>query len=69
MPLFEQTALDLDPTLKGKAAVEAAKKVILSRGKLKDQISLICNEIGIETNWPIGSPNVRGKTCNADAQL
>eukprot|EP01050_Picozoa_sp_SAG11_P038798 SAG11_NODE_16008_length_559_cov_1.447826_1_plen_99_part_10 len=43
--------LSLDPSLKGKAAVEAAKRVLLSRGKLKEQIQLLCNELGIETGW------------------
>ena len=43
-------ALELDTTLKGKAAVDAAKAAILSRaGKLKDQIQIVCNELRIET--------------------
>ena len=43
--------LELDPSLKGKAAVDAAKLALLSRGRMKEQVHLICCELGIETRW------------------
>ena len=39
------------PDLKGKAAVDAAKAKLLARGRLREQIALICCELGIETGW------------------
>ena len=48
----------LDGSLKGKAAVEAAKKElgVTASGPLKTQIQEICDQLGISTGWGGGGP-------------
>ena len=40
--------LGLDASLRGKAAVDAARELVLSRGTLKEQVAALCRELGIE---------------------
>eukprot|EP01050_Picozoa_sp_SAG11_P009525 SAG11_NODE_901_length_6623_cov_3.043225_4_plen_1047_part_00 len=47
--------LGLDASLRGKKAVDAAKKELglEASGKLKDQIQEVCDQLGIKTGWGV----------------